>query len=46
MDEAGKDGKLLASTLSFPEVQATQFTLGKGGGVHRCHVKPVAYSAT
>lgn len=30
MDEAGEDGKLLASTLSFPEVQATQSTLGRG----------------
>lgn len=29
MDEAGEDGKLLASTLSFPEVQATQSTLGR-----------------
>lgn len=30
MDEAGEDGKFLASTLSFPEVQATQSTLGRG----------------
>lgn len=28
----GEDGRLLASTLSFPEVQATQSTLGAGEG--------------
>lgn len=42
-----EDGRLLASTLSFPEVQATQSTLGVGGKEgHRCYVKPGAYSCT